>query len=290
MYCRSSGTSAPWISRAPVCTKCFILVPEPERFLPQRQGIRTPRTTFVSLYSTTFRAPPCLKGYDRECVFKPDDIVVYVVPGVYIRVILIVFFYVIGWHWICVIQLVSSGTLAEMRGVTVSQDDMISLTPPSRLGGDRSQCSDWLLIALQWAELAVPPMSVLGHTVMSSRGGERLYIRPVFEWCNQFATGSLLVVAPLCRQATTSRCGVVLCSSQVSAGVLLCAEDGVFRAVAVAQPVSGVATGSSRPDSDRPSRGVPILLHTQWVSMTLRSPELYDLDPACVPDVLGLHA
>ena len=150
---------------------------------------------------------------------------------------------------------------------------MISLTPLSRLGGGggggvRSQCSDWLLIALQWAELAAPPMSVLVHTVVSSRGGERLYIRRVFDWCNLFVTGSLLLVTPVRRQAAASSCGVVLCSSQVSAGMLLCAEDCVFRAVSVAQPVSEMATGSGRPDVDRPSRDVPILLRTQRVGVT----------------------
>ena len=55
----------------------------------------------------------------------------------------------------------SSGTRAWMRGVTVAQDDVIYLTPLSRLGGDWSQCSDWPLIALQWAELAAHPMGVL---------------------------------------------------------------------------------------------------------------------------------
>ena len=78
-------------------------------------------------------------------------------------------FYVIDMHWICVIRLVRSSTLAGMRGVAVAQDDVIYLTPLSRLGGNRSQCSDWLLIALQWAELAAPLMSVLGHTVVSRR-------------------------------------------------------------------------------------------------------------------------
>ena len=36
--------------------------------------------------------------------------------------------------------------------------------------------------------------------------------------------------------------------------------------------------------------GCPILLSTQRVGVTLRSPELYDMDPDFVPDVLGLHA
>ena len=68
-----------------------------------------------------------------------------------------------------------------------------------------------------------------------------------------------------------------MCSPQVSAGVLLHAEECVFRAVSV--------TRSGRPDAD-----VPILLHTKRVSVTLRSVELYDLDPDCAPDVLGLDA
>ena len=76
-----------------------------------------------------------------------------------------------------------------------------------------------------------------------------------------------------------------MCSPQVSAGVLLRAEECVFRAVSVAQPVSGMANRSGRPDAD-----IPILLHTKRVGVTLRSVELYDLDPDCVPDVLGLHA
>ena len=122
-------------------------------------------------------------------------------------------------------------------------------------------------------------MSVLGHTVVSSRLGERLYVRPVFNWCN-----------PVRRQAAASSCGVVLCSPQVLAGALRRAEDCGFWAVSVAQPVSGMATGSGRPDADRQSRDAPILLCTQRVGVTLRSPELYDLDPDCVTDVLGLHA
>ena len=73
--------------------------------------------------------------------FKPDDIVSCVVSGVYIWVSSSLCLYVIGWHWVCVIQLASSGTLAEMMGVAVDHDNMISLTPLSRLEGGRSQCS-----------------------------------------------------------------------------------------------------------------------------------------------------
>ena len=68
------------------------------------------------------------------------------------------------------IQLVCSGTLAGMMGVGVAHDNAISLTALSRMGGGQSQCSDWLLIALQWAELDAPPISVLAHTVVSSLG------------------------------------------------------------------------------------------------------------------------
>ena len=72
-------------------------------------------------------------------------------------------------------------------------------------------------------------------------------------------------------------------------GVDLC-SGLCFRAVFVTQPVSGMATGSCRPDADRQSREVPILQRTQRVGVTLGSPELYNVDPECVPDLLGLHA
>ena len=137
---------------------------------------------------------------------------------------------------------------------------MISLTTLSCLGGggDRSQCSDWPLIALQWAELADLPMSVLRHIVVSIRECERLYIRPVFDWCGPVVTGSLLFIAPVRRQAAASSCGVVLGSPQVSAGVLLRAEDCGFLAVSVAQPASEMATGSGRQDADSPRCTDPV--------------------------------
>ena len=69
-----------------------------------------------------------------RCFFEPDDIVSCVVPGVYIRVISSLCFYVIGWHWVRVIQLVSSGTLAGMMGVADAHDKAISMTALSRLG------------------------------------------------------------------------------------------------------------------------------------------------------------
>ena len=71
--------------------------------------------------------------------------------------------------------------------------------------------------------------------------------------------------------------------------MLLCTVECVVLAVFVTQPVSGVATGSGQPDADRRSRDVTILQCTQQAGVTLGSPELYDLDPVCVPEVLGLH-
>ena len=72
--------------------------------------------------------------------------------------------------------------------------------------------------------------------------------------------------------------------------MLLWAVDCVVQAVFVTQPVSGMATGSGRPDADRPSQDVSILQRIQRAGVTLGSPELYNLDPEYVPDVLGLHA
>ena len=90
--------------------------------------------------------------------------------------------------------------------------------------------------------------------------------------CNPFVTGSLLFVAPVRHQAAASSCGVVLCSS-------------------LSQPVSRMATGSGRPAGRGPPEpGCPDPSITQRVGVTVRSPELYDLDSERVPDVLGLHA
>ena len=161
----------------------------------------------MSLCSTAFRTSRAMAGVR---FFKPDDIISCVVSGVYIWVSSSLCFYVIGWHWVCVIQ-VSSGTLAEMMGVVVDHDNAISLTPLSHLEGCRSQCPDWLLIALQLAELNAPPITVLGHTVVSSGEDQRLYIWPVFDWCNPFVTGSLFFVAPVRRQAAAGSGRVVLC-------------------------------------------------------------------------------
>ena len=132
----------------------------------------------------------------RDCFLKPDDIVFFVVLGVYVHVISSLCFYIIGWHWICVIQLVRSGTLAG--GVAMTQDDVIYLTTLSRLGGlDHSQCSDGLLIALQWAVLTALPMSVFGHTVVTSREGEVVYkaclrlVRSIHDWVTALRRSSM---------------------------------------------------------------------------------------------------
>ena len=108
-------------------------------------------------------------------------------------------------------------------GVAVDHDNTISLAPLSRLGGGESQYSDWLLITLQWAELDAPPISVLWHTVVSSGEDERLYIRPVFDWCNPFVTGSLLFVAPVRSQAAAGS-GRVVFIAGFGGGVALCSR------------------------------------------------------------------
>ena len=86
------------------------------------------------------------------------------------------------------------------------------------------------------AGLLAPPMSVLGHTVMSSWSDVELYIWSVFIWRNSLettlVTGSLLFVTPVC-------CGIVQRLSRVSADFLLCAVDGVSRTACVDQFMGG---------------------------------------------------
>ena len=54
--------------------------------------------------------------------------------------------------------------------------------------------------------------------------------------------------------------------------------------------MSVMATGSGQADMDKPTQNIPILRKNPRVGVTLDSAELYDLNPECVPDVLGLHA
>ena len=60
------------------------------------------------------------------------------------------------------------------------------------------------------------------------------------------------------------------------------------------QLVAIMATGSGRPDVDKPGRDLPVLVHVPWSTpgarVTLGSDELYDYDTECVPDILGLRA
>ena len=102
-------------------------------------------------------------------------------------------------------------------------------------------------------------------------------------------TGSLLFVAPERRQATLGSCRIVLCLSSVSALELLRAVNGFSRAVFVKQSGPAMATGREV-DVDKPGWDIPILRKNPRVGVTLDSAELYDLDPECVQDVLGLHA
>ena len=209
----------------PCLHETLLIGPRSRPFSPSVTGDAHPSYDLEIPYLSApqpFRPLLTARAMGGVSFFEPDDTVSCWVSSS-------LCLYVIGWHWICVIQLASSGTVAEMMGVAVDHDNAISLTPLSRLEGSRSQYPDWLLITLQWAELDAPPISMLGHTVVSGGEDERLHIRHVFDWCYPFVTGSLFFVAPVHRQATAGRGRVVLCSSQVSAGVLLWAVDFVVR-------------------------------------------------------------
>ena len=71
----------------------------------------------------------------RESFLELDGVVCCVGSGVYVWMTSSLCFYVIGWHWICVIQLVHSGALAQMGRVAMTRDDVISLPTLSHLGG-----------------------------------------------------------------------------------------------------------------------------------------------------------
>ena len=124
----------------------------------------------------------------------------------------------------------------------------------------------------QWAGLMAPPMSVLWHTVVSSRSDGKLYICPVFIWWNSLGTtlvtGSLLLVAPIRHLAALGACRIVLRLTRVSADLLLCAVDGVSRIVFVNRLVTIMATGSGRPNADRPDSDLPVLVHVPWSTLT----------------------
>ena len=108
-----------------------------------------------------------------------------------------------------------------------------------------------------------PPMSVLGHTVVSSWSAGELYISSAFFWWNSLetslVTGSLLFVAPISR-------GIVLCLSRVSADFLLRAVDGVSRTAFGDQLVPIMATGNGQPEADRPGGDLPVQVHVPWSS------------------------
>ena len=151
----------------PCLHKTLLIGLRTDCFHPQWQGMRTPRMTWrfcVSLLHNL--SGPLLPRVQRPRYASSSRMTLS-------YVLCPVCFYVIDQHWVRVIQLVSSGTLAGMMGVAVAHDNAISL---SRLGGGRSQYSDWLLIVLQWAGLDAPPINVLGHTVVFSRGYVRGYI------------------------------------------------------------------------------------------------------------------
>ena len=101
----------------PCLHKMLLIGPRTRPFSPSTAGDAHPSYDLEILCLSApqlfgpFRASRAVAG---ECFFKLGYIVLYAVPGVYIRVISSLCFYVIGWHWICVIQLVSYDTLAGL--------------------------------------------------------------------------------------------------------------------------------------------------------------------------------
>ena len=149
-------------------------------------------------------------------------------------------------------------------------DRGIPMTTLSCLEGGRGERSVWPLVQLQGAGFMAPPMSVLGHTVVSSRSDGELYISSVFLWWNllgtSLVTGSLLFTTPI-------RGGIVLRLSRVLADFLLWAADSVSRTT-LDQLVLCMATGNGRPEANRPGGDLPVWVHVPWSSRGGRDPRL----------------
>ena len=124
-------------------------------------------------------------------------------------------------YWFHMGQLVYYYTITVIMIVTSADYLGIPMTTLSRLEGGQCERSEWPLVQSQGAGLMAPPMSVLGHTVVSSCSDGELYISSVFLWWNSLGTalvtGSLLFAAPV-------RCGIVLRLSRVSADFVMCAD------------------------------------------------------------------
>ena len=105
-------------------------------------------------------------------------------------------------------------------------------------------------------------------------------------------TGSLLFVAHVCRLAKLSVCEIVLSVLHVSADSLLCVVSSV--SIVLEYCVAEMATGSGLPAVDRPGVDFQVQVQVLWnapeVYVTLDSAGAYDLNMACVTDVLGLRA
>ena len=195
------------------------------------------------------------------------------------------------WYWFRTVQLVCLCTIAVLMNVTTADGRGIPMTMLSHLEGGRFERPEWPLVVSQGTGLMAPPMSVLGHTVVSFRSDGELYIWSVFFWWNSLETslmtGSLLFVAPVRR-------GIVLRLSQVSADFLLCAVDGVSRTAFGERwwPSWRLGTAGPAPTS---TAGI-FRVHVSWSSrgggggVTLGSAGQYDLDTKYIPDVLGLCA
>ena len=184
-----------------------------------------------------------------------------------------------------------TGSTVSDKMLGMSDDRGIPITTRSHLEGDRGELSDWLLVQSQGAGLTAPPMSVLGHTVVSSRSEGELYISSVFLWWSSLGTplvtGSLLFTAPV-------RGGIVLRLLRVLADFLPWTVDGISRTTSGDRLVLNMATGSGQPKASRPGGDLPVWVHVPWSSrgagVTLGSGGLYDLDTRYIPDVLGLRA
>ena len=134
-----------------------------------------------------------------------------------------------------------------MIDVTAAEDSMIPMTTLSFLGAGQLERSGWPLSVSQWVGLMVPPMSARWHTVVLFRSGGKLYMCPMYTWCNSFetalVTGSLLFVAPGGRLAELSDNELAMHVSRVSIDSLLCVVTFVSLTILWRHCVAEMALG-----------------------------------------------
>ena len=212
----------------------------------------------------------------------------------YIGVILGLWGCTIILYWFHTIQLVYHYTIMVIMIATSADDDRgIPMTTLLRLEGGRCECSEWPLVQSQGAGLMAPPLSMLGHTVVSSRSDWDLYISSVFLWWNSLGTSlvtrSLLFAPPV-------RCGIVLRLSRVSADFLLWAVDSVSWTTLGDRLLLCMVTENGRPEANRPGGDLPVRVHVPlssrggggggecdpWLSRTWTR-GIFQMFSACVP-------